>query len=702
MAEQTKRLWMPDVPNLREVLGLSDDPFIVTGSNLVRKAIDELTLGLHFYVLYTMTHSQARSGKGIEFRVRNGHYWDGHQGKYLPVNKDPKIYSVDLSNFVTYAQSVKLYTQTSLSKDVKQLLNHVTTLPINFRQCYYEPKPERDSYDAARYANILRKISRFYYHRNFLVPKTPEAGQESVKHDASNKREREMAAVVFYYCKCFVEHIPKFFVPKYDFKQITKYFSDDNFYNKNKSSLNTVKLETLCRNLEDASFTHFRNVAMICDIHKALLSKRTISTTDSFQKTLQDLSPYLEDSDVIQYVVFAIWTKFGPYIDKFNEYEREEKNTNLLDKFQKTQLSFPFRYAKVVRYTIKEDLLAKADVDNFLIKNKHFLMDPIGVTNLDMINRALDLTNQALKQILLKALTEEADNRDDQPEIARNLDDQRIARNAVLKSLMELNDNKIPRLEPSNDEVFNGIDATVFDRVDSEGKYLVKDFNEKWFCKERAYSQMLISERVRNFILYDPNFADPRFIGEFLNTLQFQDATRLINIRDDASHQRTLMTGRIITYQMLSDDIKYIRSFVESVATTLGVNQNNFKEFKALQELEELIGKTQVGSTAKSHYKRWRARQGFATWSDRAQKEQDGFWKNICEKTWKHLSEANWTPLTEPRIENSKILIKDHSLETLIFLLSMIPIPSKETTNLLSVCKQNRVKYNESCKVKHP
>ena len=56
---------MPSSDQLQRCIpGLQKDLFTVTGVELVRKATDELTLGMHWYVLMTLVHSAGAASAG--------------------------------------------------------------------------------------------------------------------------------------------------------------------------------------------------------------------------------------------------------------------------------------------------------------------------------------------------------------------------------------------------------------------------------------------------------------------------------------------------------------------------------------------------------------------------------------------------------------------------------------------------------------
>jgi len=118
---------------------------------------------------------------------------------------------------------------------------------------------------------------------------------------------------------------------------------------------------------------------------------------------------------------------------------------------------------------------------------------------------------------------------------------------------------------------------------------------------------------VRHFFRYEPRFADPRFVAEFLRRLLhprtgaylFPEANAVVDIRDRAMHHFHLIHSDHYSISELYHDLSMMRNLVVSVSNMLHVDplQGRMKTlWVAMEELEDLIG----------HYKRWRSRQHVA------------------------------------------------------------------------------------------
>jgi hypothetical protein len=125
-------LIVPKVPHLQRVLHLSDDIFCVRPQDLVRKATDELAFGLHWYILYTMTHSALEcetargrpSGPAVTFVPGNVQVADHGAVSKVAGPKEPL--SVNGRSEREMRQSWSMFKMSSsTSLDTRSLLKHV-------------------------------------------------------------------------------------------------------------------------------------------------------------------------------------------------------------------------------------------------------------------------------------------------------------------------------------------------------------------------------------------------------------------------------------------------------------------------------------------------------------------------------------------------------------------------------------------------
>ena len=164
---QKPQFYIPKAPELCEVLQLSGDLFTVRPNELVRKAIDELTFGLHYYVLFTLTHS-AINKKPIYFSYTNSPKKD-KDGQFDGNEKESgKIGMIPIRGVLNereFKEKVKSYQQITSTKSFRSLLNHVKRLgkyDVRKLEEYYSSKSEK-------IAIRLSRSASFFYHRNYLA-----------------------------------------------------------------------------------------------------------------------------------------------------------------------------------------------------------------------------------------------------------------------------------------------------------------------------------------------------------------------------------------------------------------------------------------------------------------------------------------------------------------------------------------------------
>jgi hypothetical protein len=249
-------------------------------------------------------------------------------------------------------------------------------------------------------------------------------------------------------------------------------------------------------------------------------------------------------------------------------------------------------FVSVVRHEIK---WSEFDTDKFVVSNTRFLADPIGVSHLDMINRALDLAQRAVRRILFESISLSSQNVD---LIKKGIADLKAS---------EINGRTIKILKKTRINYENKRDIFVYDlwkpssqltSITKESLFLLRNFNN--LCDADNFNV----EHIFKFIKYSPYFSDPRFVGEFLNSMKiFKWASKLIEIRDHASHNLNLQKSETLTKSSLETDLDILKNLLDDVAEKLKVTKfKEFKEVKIFYQFLEIF----------PQYFSWRKRQYFA------------------------------------------------------------------------------------------
>jgi len=559
-------------------------------------------MGLQFYVLFTILHSNIKSTSNqqptISFKydktpkLENNDFESKESGEILmskPFNK------------TQFRKVIASYIQTAASKDFRSLLKHVEEM----RQSYVG----QEYYGRKITVNELSKCARYFYHRNYFVVESSD--QSNYKSIAEN----QMAVAKIFFDNDFFDDLPQ---------------ESPDSYN------SCLTWETnICQKLKSAAFDHFKNARNIKKMFKCVFDNT--AQNDFFGKLgkLNQIKDVKTDETkaIHQFVIFALWTRFGSirFSDQEEISESVAENYDDLDDFITKKTKTKPQHLKVE--CIKRHGLALGNND-LITTEKSFNVDPIGITHLDVINRAIDITLLALRRILHKALTQP-----DEPGLRDNF---RRNRNKLLSSLLDMkNKNGVCPLVKKN---FSNSNLYFFkeEKVEDEIK-IVEDFNRR---------RGLDSNDVSNFINSSAHFADPRFIGEFLKrqTSQFLLAGNFVKIRDNASHQLNLHCPDKLKITALKSDIQNLNGLIKEVVYYLGVSHSDFVESKALVQLDHGI----------IEYHNWRKRQGFAI--------------NLSNDDWYKTSKE----LIEELIEKNGILDpvddQDNSQEALEYILSLLQI----------------------------
>lgn len=617
-------------PELSKVLNLSGDLYTVRPNELVRKAIDELTIGMQYYVLFALSHSAIKStsdqamgqAKVISFKYN-----------MTPILKNDKLEGRESGEIVMpkpfdnkhrslFKKQADNYIKIAASRDFRCLLNHIKEVNKTDVGKEYYKTMITTVYE-------LSKCARYFYHRNYLVVETSD---QSMFETIDNN---QMGVANIFFENNFFNDLPQESVESY--------------------SMCTVWEKNICQKLKTAAFDHFQNARNIQKMFKCVFNN--IAKKDDIKVVLGKLNQMKEVKTyetiaLHQFVVFALWTRFGSnWLSDDNEDSSESVAQRGKSVAQNEEDFGAFITKKNKKKTqhLKVECIVRHEIilenDDLIGKKKYFNADPIGVTHLDVINRAIDISQLALRRILHEALT--------QPNKKGLRAETRTNRNKVLRGLLEItNKNGVCPLEK---EYFSNSSLYSFreEKIEKEIK-IVEYFN--------SHCGVQNANEVSKFINSGPHFADPRFIGEFLKRQVelFPLAKNLINIRDNASHQLNLHRPGNLTITTLNEDILHLKGLIDQVAKNLGVSHSAYDEVKALDQLYDGI----------QEYQKWRKRQRFAI--------------NFSDDKWYKASKEMIDELIQKNGVLDPVDDEDNSQEALEYILSLLKIQNQSSSNLLN------------------
>jgi hypothetical protein len=559
------------------------------------KAIDELTIGMQFYVLFTLSHSAIKSPstQPISFKYNTTRRIKNIRCKEAREIIMPQPFDRDIFN-----KQVEIFIKIYATKDLTCLLNHIQEVSkTDIGREYYNEK-------MVETLSELSKFVRYFYHRNYFVVESSD--QSMYKSIAEN----QMAVAKIFFDNHFFDDFPK---------------EIEDSYNRC-----TAWEKSICQKLKSAAFDHFKNARNIQRMFKSVFDN-TAQENDflgNLGKLHQIKDVKTDETKAIhQFVVIALWTRFGSIrlSDQEKISESVAENDDDLGAFITKKTKTKPQHLKV-ECIIRHGLALENN--DLITTEKSFNVDPIGITHLDVINRAIDITLLALRRILHKALTQP-----NEPGLRYNY---RINRNTLLSSLLDMkNKNGVCPLVKEN---FSNSNLYFFkeEKVEDEIK-IVEDFNQR--CG-------LDSNDVAHFINSSAHFADPRFMGEFLKrqTDRFLLAKQLVKIRDNATHQLNLHCSDKLKIDTVYDNISHLKCLIDEVADKLAVLHSDFVESKALVQLYRGI----------YEYQKWRKRQGFAI--------------NLSDDDWYKTSKEMIEGLVEKKGILEPVDDEDNSQEALEYL----------------------------------
>jgi hypothetical protein len=307
-------------------------------------------------------------------------------------------------------------------------------------------------------------------------------------------------------------------------------------------------------------------------------------------------------------VVLALWTRFGPSVDVASEHaadhEQEWEGGARVSSIKQTHLAA----AKVERYSLLETTTKskqerRRELESrrleeqpvFVKLSAEFLTDPIGITHLDVINRALDLSAQVLRKILMETACMYAAEGCQKVAERKNIEN-------VMRKLCNIPLSKTRALHPH--PIFDGSSAVLYSEYIPEGGAAGGNLVEEFFARHRHVPAM--ANTFSNFLRMDPHFCDPRFLAVFFADIKDdtgqlnEEANKLVVVCDHSSHQFNLRNPKAYTRDKLQNDLNNILGCIRNIRKVLHIRDEVAKsEEEALQEMQSMLPR----------YFRWRVRQ---------------------------------------------------------------------------------------------
>lgn len=585
--------YMPKAPDFSSVFSLPADLFCVRPLELMRKATDELTLALHWYVLYTMVHSAAsaqlpiampgKAKKPIFFLIRKPYkVIDGRTIKdSMPRTK--AITHLDAEGLYADMWDYHYDQNDGNTRDFRQLIRHIKN--IKARPHYYK-------FGAAEvYSEIIRLATNVAYHRNYVVP-TDSLDEAELTLSQINARSMEIVKLFFEFLKKLLKYIlydqQADGVPRELTKQMPPH------------------VQAACAQSLEAATVHFEGVLRISKVYEYLFVSAdpdsTISPSDLLQYLKRKMaSPNQQTTTQSTFFsMFALWTRFG---SRLGGKAAEEEDLGVAEDVEgagdvddAADDAFPDMVARqesgsgqdlkslsrvhVWRHRMPSETYM--GIISFVTKDAQFGIDPCGVTHLDMLNRAVDVAGLSLRHILIQVVDAVV------PLVLGGFDATPF-HNTVADHLLSLNDGGISVMVPDaklglkfftemfKDDDADGGDVLSVDLVDN-------------FCQQHGLSSDDINS-LKLFVRFSPHFADPRFVAKFFQGVLARSAPlrhlssaaqNLVDIIGRASHQKYLVKDIRLPLSQLKENIDDIVAFVKELSreadAPLGVYGDAFDE----------------------------------------------------------------------------------------------------------------------------
>lgn len=344
-----------------------------------------------------------------------------------------------------------------------------------------------------------------------------------------------------------------------------------------------------CEELLAAAAHHIANVPNVCNTFSTLRYDKPRSPPISdlmIQQRLERLmsSVLVEpvDAGMRDFAHMLLWPRFGERSagDADDEPEEDSAPTDASN----LSCGFSVRIENT-RYQLK---LTTSPSLKFTSASK-FHSDPNGITHLDVINRARNLTVRTIRTALIAAAEREEQN----PESVPGEVNERV--NHVLREAIKM---EMKVMSPTHKfESTKGHGACCFSPIQGKSRNM--------------YRSYLAGTSVSDFLRFDSYWACPFFVGTFLKNLNHPryfhplvpEAEKYVKMRDKCAHSIHLFEGRRegkkgFSKVEVKQFIVNVVAFAESVCRCMGISANGIPTYNALLELRQNL----------PSYFRWRNR----------------------------------------------------------------------------------------------
>ena len=562
---------------------ISGDLFTVTPLELVRKAVDELTLGLHWYVGCVLLHK----GRTLNF-VENDYVTHGDT-MYRNQGAGGQI-TITSETRERLAKDLTAFDKSESSFDTRQLLKHIKKLPEHVRNEYYGEGVKMLIGD-------IQDGVHFFYHKNGLVH--AEAAPESDLAHAVAERERMVAKRTIERLKQFA----KLMLSKTDPRKRPRMRRTPNGL-----------VDNVCGQLCQAAHPHFESVQKIAKTFAQLTQTGVrgdaVSVADKLhflnvgasERPLNARTTAGAGASEARFALNILWTRF------------ENRGTGGVDGgthaadegdvgggMAATKMKLYEGQVRVTRSVLTVSAAGSGVGERFINQTEPIWTDPFGCTHLDYLNRALDVAFRALRSLLL--VTARVIDKNGGLH-ARPANELLKLQQRVMTELCKVVDYPLVQ-GPQSDR------TVMFWKETQESKVnLFQHFCAKHRLAEDAEG---VLER---FVRHEPRWADGRFLGVFLQrqvvdgNLLFPEAEPIITIRDKASHQQNLKNPQSLRRERLHADVHKLLRIVDTVAKVLGFDvRDTWLGDIAAEEVRVAHGALGELVASLPQYGRWRRRQ---------------------------------------------------------------------------------------------
>ena len=636
----------------RHIPGLQKDLFTVTPLELIRKATDELTLGLHWFVLMTMVHSSvdamppsARGPGGlvpmkfdpadVERSVSRGtavgKVFNYIGGEYRI--EAGRVLRVDATSTETLVDSMIAYQAYAPARDWRMLLRHITQGRFDSRY-YPVDQVDEGNFTFQQLGRSVISYLSFFAHRNCNVG-DESRGTEGLSVDFKTRVTVEWAKSALDEMTTLTRVLERQKLSEPRRVPAGKEFAKQAFQELREAAISHLKAVSKIRQIFEEIYqrpaTEVQPQQVLQQLEDQLRIDLEVTTAKARDDLVAQRGPG-DDSELCerlrnfasseaamsvssQFALFTLWTRFGmrhPEEDRAKgeieeECKEEEKTVKHLEFSEarkggspRTRLKRPgtLSVVRVARHSLQplEDVKKRQREDktseNFVKKTVSFLADPRGATNLDIIHRALDAAAFALRAVLREAVIRL--ERVPRQKSAQTESDTNVIwlveRVCSLKDWDLIEDHQRPRKAPDiGKKYFKDMKTAAADGCPPHP-------GNRFFDAAR-----LETKKVLRFLDFWPGWYDSRHMAEFFDRISgertsadglggvFGAAGAVRRIRDRSFHGFTLLQGESISNVQLKEEVGKLRTLVEEVGGVAGIELDDLDEYQALLQLQAAL-----------------------------------------------------------------------------------------------------------------